>query len=220
MDAPAWSQWEPLIGTWQPAPAVLAETLDGGQSFRWTTSGESATWTGVWGECVVELRSQDSRLHWRAPRSLAPGVAAALPHYLGGGQDWSALTDGLPWRSDAHLAQCIAVYPGLRILRQPFGETLLGFLCSATKQIVQIKQMCALLATRHGREIAPGFHRLPTWDELATIPEKQLRACLLGFRAKYIHEAARFRPQRPTPPDLPTVAWINDPSREALIHNN
>ena len=29
----------------------------------------------------------------------------------------------------------------------------------------------------------------------------------------------RFRGRRPTPPKLPTVAWINDPSREALIQN-
>jgi putative transposase len=29
----------------------------------------------------------------------------------------------------------------------------------------------------------------------------------------------RFRGQRPTPPKLPTMAWINDPSREALIQN-
>lgn len=29
----------------------------------------------------------------------------------------------------------------------------------------------------------------------------------------------RFRGRRPTPPKLPTAAWINDPSREALIQN-
>jgi N-glycosylase/DNA lyase len=121
---------------------------------------------------------------------------------LGVDRDWAALTDSLPWRSDAHLAQCIAVYPGLRILRQPFGETLLGFLCSATKQIVQIKQMCGLLAERHGMAIAPGCHRLPTWGELAEIPEKQLRGCLLGFRAKYIHRAAKFLAKHP--------GWLED----------
>jgi N-glycosylase/DNA lyase len=129
-------------------------------------------------------------------------VASALPRYLGLDRDWAALTDALPWRSDAHLAQCISVYPGLRILRQPFGETLLGFLCSATKQIVQIKQMCALLAVRHGKPLCErvqgnAFHQMPTWDELADIPEKQLRACLLGFRAKYIHGTAKFLTRHP-----------------------
>jgi N-glycosylase/DNA lyase len=92
--------------------------------------------------------------------------------------------------SDAHLARCLSVYRGLRILRQPLGETLLGFLCSATKQIVQIKQMVALLAERHGAPLAPGWHRLPTWAELAAVPESELRRCLLGFRARYIRETA------------------------------
>lgn len=200
MQAPAWSQWQPLPGPWRPTSAVLAETLDGGQSFRWHHA--NGTWTGLWGGCVVELELRDDALHWRAPGPLEAIVATALPRYLGCDRDWAALTDSLPWRSDAHLAQCIAVYPGLRILRQPFGETLLGFLCSATKQIVQIKQMCALLAERHGMKLVErvegnAFHRLPTWEELAGIPEKQLRACLLGFRAKYIHGTAKFLARHP-----------------------
>jgi N-glycosylase/DNA lyase len=190
-----WSDWQPLPGNWQPSPDVLAETLDGGQSFRWHQAGQ--TWMGQWGGHVAQLRLHEKSLQWRAPAKLHPTVATALPRYLGFDRDWAALTDSLPWRSDAHLAACLATYPGLRILRQPFGETLLGFLCSATKQIVQIKQMCALLATRHGMSVAPDCHRLPSWEELAGIPEKQLRACLLGFRAKYIHKTARFLAKHP-----------------------
>jgi N-glycosylase/DNA lyase len=209
-----WSEWQRLPGNWQPTPAVLAETLDGGQSFRWHQTEDG--WTGLWNGCAAQIRPQNGLWEWRAPAALAPTVVNSLPRYLGGEHDWDALTDSLPWRSDAHLAQCIAVYPGLRILRQPFGETLLGFLCSATKQIVQIKQMCALLAERHGADLdrarplgapsgksrrvqrsVPTFHRLPTWAELADIPEKQLRACLLGFRAKYIHGTAKFLARHP-----------------------
>ena len=126
--------------------------------------------------------------------------------YLDGNGDPRALADTLPWRSDAHLARCIAAFPDLRILRQPFGETLLGFLCSATKQIVQIKQMMALLAERHGAAIGDAgspnpallrFNRLPTWAEIAVIPEAELRGCLLGFRARYIHETAQFIARHP-----------------------
>jgi len=220
MNKPAWSDWQPLAG-WQPTPATLAETLDGGQSFRW--QGADDIWTGTWSGCVAQLRLREGSLEWRSPVSLQTAVAAALPRYLGLDRDWNALTDSLPWRSDAHLAQGIAAFPGLRILRQPFGETLLGFLCSATKQIVQIKQMVALLAERHGTELgwnaasgrvqsasrtprstlassrdnALQFHQLPTWKQLATIPEKDLRQCLLGFRAKYIHHTAKFIAARP-----------------------
>jgi putative transposase len=37
--------------------------------------------------------------------------------------------------------------------------------------------------------------------------------------AAYAANPDRFRGRRPAPPKLPTVAWINDPSREALIQN-
>ncbi|MBC8012335.1 MAG: DNA-binding protein, partial [Burkholderiales bacterium] len=33
---------------------------------------------------------------------------------------------------------------------------------------------------------------LPTWSELAKVSESDLRACLLGFRARYIHQSAQF----------------------------
>ncbi|MBL9202061.1 MAG: DNA-binding protein [Opitutaceae bacterium] len=210
--ASGWSAWRPLAGAPAMPPAVLAETLDGGQAFRWHRQSDDS-WLGVWGDCIAQIqRDPDGCLVWRAPAPLAPRVAAALPHYLGLDRDFAALADSLPRRSDAHLAQCLAAFPGLRILRQPFGETLLGFLCSATKQIVQIKQMLALLAERHGRPVAERvsvsssgenrtvsatLHALPTWPELATIPESDLRACLLGFRSRYISQTAQFLAAHP-----------------------
>jgi N-glycosylase/DNA lyase len=33
---------------------------------------------------------------------------------------------------------------------------------------------------------------LPTWSEIAAVPEAELRGCLLGFRARYIHQTAQF----------------------------
>jgi N-glycosylase/DNA lyase len=238
--------------------AVLAETLNGGQAFRWypilpganpdpvsrpraehaahspsaakTVPAASSpvfpatipvetvapVWNGAWGNHAVQLRLNGAQaVEWTAPAARAPATAAALRTYFAGERDFAALADGLPWRSDPHLATCLAAFPGLRILRQPFGETLLGFLCSATKQIVQIKQMLALLAARHGSPLSglpptppqvqtqnftvetPFQRRLPTWPELAAVPEAELRACLLGFRARYIAETARFLANNP-----------------------
>ena len=176
---------------------VLAETMDGGQAFRWNRDA-NGTWHGLFDRCAIRLRlDAGGTLHWSAPTLLAADTERALIRYLDtDGQAHTQRVDELPWRSDPHLARCIAAFPGLRILRQPFGETLLGFLCSATKQIVQIKQMIALLAQRHGAPLLPTkatsdsrstatplsasvttpLFRLPTWTELAAIPESELRA--------------------------------------------
>ena len=195
MPASFWSAWKSLPLTL--SPAVLAETLDGGQSFRWNRFTD-CEWIGLWGECVAKIaQSADGSLQWSAPVSIENRVEHELEVYLGLDTDFAAQIDSLPGRSDAHLAKCLEAFPGLRILRQPFGETLLCFLCSATKQIVQIKQMTALLAQKHGDEIAPGFNRLPTWEQLAHVSENVLRECLLGFRARYIHQTARFLAENP-----------------------
>lgn len=210
-----WTAWQRVTGLPPLSGFVLAEILDGGQAFRWYPTGTDA-WVGTWGSHVAQLRLRPGgALDWSAPRPIAAAVGAALPQYLGAARDFAAETDALPWRSDAHLARCIGAFPGLRILRQPFGETLLGFLCSATKQIVQIKQMVALLAERHGRPlpVSPAVmpvpraaaHALPTWDELAAVPEAELRGCLLGFRARYIAATAKFLARHP--------GWLDETER-------
>jgi N-glycosylase/DNA lyase len=202
--AALFSPWRTISPALALEPAVLAEILDGGQAFRWQVD-PLGVWTGLWSDCCAQLRITGVGLEWRAPTPLTSRVAAALPGYLGLDTDWSQLADQLPWRTDPHLAAAMRAFPGLRLLRQPFGETLLGFLCSATKQIVQIKQMVALLARRLGTEIAPGVHRLPTWGDLAGISESALRGSLLGFRARYIAETARFLAARP--------GWLEETER-------
>jgi putative transposase len=46
---------------------------------------------------------------------------------------------------------------------------------------------------------------------------REQRAVVLD--AAYNANPARFRRHRPEPPKLPTIAWINAPSREALIQS-
>lgn len=188
----AWSEWQPLALPDPLSPAVLSEIVDGGQAFRWNRLPDGV-WQGVWGGCVARLKPDGSDgVLWSAPQELAGVVAEGLPIYFRTTLQFGSLVDNLPWRSDEHLARCLKAFPGLRVLRQPLEETLLCFLCSATKQIVQIKQMVELLAQRHGREIVPGVHRLPTWAELATVSEETLRSCQLGFRARYVNQTAQI----------------------------
>ena len=185
-----WSHWERLEESPIMTPRVLGEILDGGQAFRWTRLDER-TWTGVWGPFVARVRlGAAGGLEGCAPAGRERETLAALRHYLAVDGSPESHTDLLPWRSDPVLRGCVEAFPHLRILRQPFAETLLCFLCSATKQIVQIKQMVALLAERFGEQILPGIHQLPTWATLARLPERELRGCQLGFRALYIHQTA------------------------------
>ena len=205
-----WTGWRPLADSPPLNPAVLAEILDGGQAFRWhPTSSNDPCWVGIFGPHAARIRLDTTgRPHWSVLARPNGTSESEFSRYLNLGSNLARSVDSLPWRSDAHLKRCIDAFPGLTILRQPFGETLLCFLCSATKQIVQIKQMVGLLANRHGAALAKeleatagvvgtALFRLPTWAELAAVPETDLRACLLGFRARYIHQTAQFLASRP-----------------------
>ena len=62
-----------------------------------------------------------------------------------------------------------------------------------------------------------GLHTPASLHYGTAVEVRAERARTLG--AAYAVNPERFRHRRPTPPKLPAVAWINDPSREALIHN-
>lgn len=185
---------------WPGAPAIapktLAETLDGGQAFRWSACG--GAFEGRWGRQVVRLRLAGKHLQVALPEGTdRPAAIRALTDYLALDTDFTALTDALPWRSDPVLRTAIAAFPGLRILRQPFEETLFGFLCSSTKQIPQIKAICEAVAADLGDPLPDGSRSLPTWPQIAKAGESRLRAAKLGYRARYIYQTASFLAEHP-----------------------
>jgi N-glycosylase/DNA lyase len=53
------------------------------------------------------------------------------------------------------------------------------------------------VASAKADQLSTQPRRLPTWAELAETPEVELRRCLLGFRARYIHQTARFLAAHP-----------------------
>lgn len=183
----------PLAPTVRMDPRSLAETLDGGQAFRCNRLENEDCWQGVWGNCVARLKLKPSgnRLLWSCPAGFEARVAQALPTYLACATDFAACAAQLPLGGDAQLRAAVDTWPGLRILRQPLHETLFAFLCSSTKQIVQIKQICEDVAAKFGRALVPGIHALPDWTTLADVSENALRSCRLGYRARYIHQTAQ-----------------------------
>lgn len=178
----------PLPGLHFPTLAGWRLTLGGGQCFRWNAQLDGS-WQGSWNTHAIAVQRQlDGSVFWR--RLTPHTTEAEVLRYFASDIDFSALHEQLPWRSDPVLAGPAASLRGLRILRQPLGETLLCYQCSATKRISQIRQVCQLLAARFG-QTTPAGHALPSWPRLAEVPEAQLRACGLGYRARHIAAAAR-----------------------------
>jgi N-glycosylase/DNA lyase len=168
----------------------LDATLSSGQAFRWKQRDHS--WEGVINEHWVRLRIDNNTL-------LAETVDPVT--------DWQWLRHYL--QIDLNLSQIVSTFPkdepmqaslrschGLRLLRQDPWECLASFICSSTKQIVQIQQIIAALCQTFGAAIRvpPGHataYRFPPAEQIATLTEPQLRACKMGFRAPYLLGTAR-----------------------------
>jgi len=167
----------------------LALTLSSGQAFRWRRRGDA--WAGIIGSRWVRLRQESDGL---VAETAAPETDISwLRHYLQTDVNVDKIAGTFP--DDAPMRDALAACRGLRLLRQEPWECLASFICSSTKQIVQIEQIVALLCRRFGQPIAipPGEEEcwsFPTAERLAAVAEADLRACKLGFRAPYLFGAA------------------------------
>src|SRR5262245_31148328 len=135
----------------------LAATLSSGQSFRWRARG--GHWEGVVAGCWVRLAPiPEGVLAWTA-RPCADWNW--LTGYLQAEADLGAIVSTFP--DDAPMRESLAACRGLRLLRQDPWECLVSFICSSTKQIIQIQQIIELLCQRYGEAlpILPGAE--PAW---------------------------------------------------------
>lgn len=80
---------------------------------------------------------------------------------------------------------------GLRLLRQPHFETLIGFIVSANNNIPRIKGILRRLAAALGEDKG-WYHAFPTPQEMAEKGETFYKELGAGYRAKYLAETARL----------------------------
>lgn len=88
---------------------------------------------------------------------------------------------------------CLKNGRGIRILKQDFFETLISFIISQNNNIPRIKKNIRTISERFGERFeAEGgeYFAFPTAEALLFAGETGLDECRLGFRTKYILDAA------------------------------
>ena len=168
----------------------IAETLDGGQAFRWHRGGDGS-YTGVIGDAIVQVRRNDGNL---CVSSNAPfphdGLADLAKRYIASGSDPAVMLDrfaGEPWVKDD-----LRDRPPLRVLRQDPWECLAAFICSQNSNMPRIKKMVASVASFGAALDGTGTHfKFPEPGIIAGLGETRLRKLGLGYRAPSLVEVAR-----------------------------
>ncbi len=183
--------------SWPLRDYNLAETLESGQAFRWNRRGEA--WQGVvarrWVELIVSGDPLTESGGLLTARTAVPQAEWKwLAEYLRIEEDIHGVIGSFP--ADLALGEAVAACRGLRLLRQDPWECLASFICSSTKQIVQIREIIRLLSRQFGSRVPASnelgeTHSFPGAEVIAAATETRLRECKMGFRAPYLRGTAQ-----------------------------
>ena len=134
--------------------------------FHWATS-DGCHWHGMLGKHFYHLHQPKAsflRVHTTASPSLG---RQDLSHYFGLDQSLQRILKSFP--QDPLMREATHAYKGLRLLRQDPWVTLVSFILSSTKQILQIRQTVQEISCRFGSPHAiqtcspPGFPDPCSW---------------------------------------------------------
>jgi N-glycosylase/DNA lyase len=180
-----------------PAPDFdLQKTLDSGQVFHWQNAGGG--FVGTIGDRAVHVEQENDILKVRCGATPQPaGQSRALPeivaHYFALDHPLAEICQSFP--KDPVMNAARDFCRGLRIIRQPKWECLATFICSSMKQVAHIRQISLALRERFGVRRRIDKHvvyTFPSAQRLAQAPERELRECKLGYRAKNLRATARL----------------------------
>lgn len=96
---------------------------------------------------------------------------------------------------DKYLVEAARTGSGIRILKQDLWEMIISFLISQQNNIVRIRRcidnICRAYGEKKTAENGVVYYTFPTPEALLQATEEELRACNLGYRAKYVFQTAR-----------------------------
>jgi N-glycosylase/DNA lyase len=171
-------------------PFDLAATLESGQAHRWRK--EDQWYSGVVRGNFIKVRQTPRGMEFCCQPWPEKALVPILQSYFRLDDDLSSIYAAIT--QDSRVADMVARYPGLRVLRQEPWECLIAFICSANSNIPRIHQVMERMAESFGDPIAMNGevrHAFPTPAQLAEAGEAELRRLGLGFRAPYVDKAAR-----------------------------
>lgn len=134
-----------------------------------------------------------------------PEFQAFWSHYFDLETDYGAIKGRIAKR-DRYLNQAAERGWGIRILNQDLWEMIITFIISQQNNIPRIRRCVRLLCERYGKKLVnfrgESYYGFPEPEALAGADLEDLKACNLGYRARYLLETAgmvsdgRFVPEQ------------------------
>ena len=164
----------------------LAQTLDCGQSFRWTQQADGS-FSGVAFGRRVSVSLDGDRFFIRG--ASAEDFEKYWRGYFDLDLDYGNIRSSIAALHPV-LFEAARYAPGIRILRQEPWEALCTFIISQNNNIKRIKGIVDRLCESFGEDIGGGF-AFPSAEALARLSPDTLAPLRAGFRNRYIIDAAQ-----------------------------
>lgn len=167
-------------------------TLMGGQAFNFDYNEDEKTYFGFTQSRIIEIKLGDNKndIFWQTyPEK---DDFAFIKQYLRLDVDYKKVLKEI--QKDKYIKASIKKYPDLRILKQDFDQTVLSYLISANNNIRSIRKTVRSLSKEFGRKIQiknKEFFLFPETQKIADAKLESLLECKLGFRAKFLKNAAK-----------------------------
>lgn len=175
----------------------LAHIFECGQCFRWRRINEN-DYIGTTPYGVLEIQKINDKMIQIDGTFVEYGefanVKNAISEYLDLNTDYTNIKTIIS-RDDVNLQKAIQYGGGIRILNQDPWEMLISFIISAANNIPRISKTIENISKEYGKEIIyknEKYYLFPTPEELAKASVEDLRRLNLGFRDKYVYNAAQL----------------------------
>ena len=176
----------------------IERTFTCGQCFRFSKVEKSeykCEYSGVaYGRFLRFASDNDGNVHIFGASE--DEILSRWLHYLSLDRDYESIKKQIIKDFSCHpfMVSAIEKTGGLRILAQERFETLCSFIISQNNNIPRISKLIETLSEKYGEpiETEQGIkYAFPSAERLSLVSEEELMSLKLGYRAKYIADAAK-----------------------------
>ncbi len=168
------------------------KTFDCGQCFRFDE--KDGFIEGVVRGAVVKIKAKDSKGYIEYLTSGDENIDLFFDPKNSYYEMSDTFVSAFSGKGRQALESAVAQGFGIRILRQDFTEALISFIISQNNNIPRIKKNVQTISERFGQPFnvdGETYYAFPTAEALLDAGETGLGECKLGFRVKYILDAAK-----------------------------
>lgn len=160
-------------------------TLDCGQAFRWSVD-ENGVWSGVAKNRFLKIKKENDSVVLM--NTTLEDFNNIWSDYFDLDRDYGKIVNEI---SDNEILKKASSFgSGIRILNQEPFETLCSFIISQNNNIPRIKGIIERLCKKYGEQ-TDDYYSFPTAQVLSRLTEEDLADIRMGFRTKYILDAAK-----------------------------